>query len=1087
MSSKIGRDELRPGDHIYTWRSGYSYSHHGIYVSDGKVIHLTRRPGLLKSSSSSQSSDDHVECCDIEDFLCDGQLYRFEYGVSQFVFLTKRPGTCSIASSNPPEQVLPRASYLLEYGFGKYDLLNRNCEDFAIYCKTGFVKNEYQGSFSGQIKSLTSVIVAVTIIPYRFLPASLVGVALVVCGLYCFVRLCSDAGWRRRDFEVVTVEKLAHLSGVYCKMENTTPRWFLPDVSYYLSKILWAIRIWYWTPENTTLLWFKSFLLFIGLSIIVSDRLKLHGFKLGEYSAYTIWLLGHLYWKWTSNIEMLGFKEGKRRSGKRETSQRNVSVYSQTPRVLHMPVQPMIRNALSYCQNNLVREILEENSAEEVLKLKISAFAGDDRLFWTGASSGIFSVKNAYLVDKGFDNSEDGNGLWKDLCVLCGNAMETVAHLFCHCNVIKAITFGSKWGLKWDYFAANNLDSLLELCMKPKESDCLGDKRKMSLMLILAMYSIWHLRNDILHKGEQDIKNVIFTFERALEEHYAVVEGSPSILSGKKEESGPGVPRGSFSVNTDIATDTFAKFSLKDNLSCFNVDVRRDAIPLWIYVDDGKVIHLTRGPGLIISSSSAQSSDDRVVCCDMEDFLCDGQLYRFEYGVSRSEFLMKRPGTCSLASSDPPEQVLHRASYLLEYGFVEKLADLSDSLNIRENMNMMENSTTRWFLRHVYYHRGAILWAIRIWYWTPENTTLLWFKSCLLYTLLSIIVSDRLKLHGFKLGEYSAYTMWLLESCIGVEVDFELGSKRRRNIVLEGMDAGGTRGTIGSEGRRSVSVSVLFFFFLSFYGVDIQQDQEGRTQAWGSHNKAANCMDYREKQPSMMSLWICFGEVIHLTRRPGLLESSSSSQSSDDRVECSDIEDFLCDGQLYRFEYGVSRFVLLTKRPGTCGVASSNPPEQVLHRAFYLLEYGFGNYDLLERNCEDFAIYCKTGLVGVGGLGCSGQVNSLLAAFFVVTFIPYGFLPVGLIGVALAHCGLYCFIILATDAWGRRDFEAVEILVHNRRESMIENSTSRWIRILGWTPESKTLLWLQLFYGLSFVFVICYYLKLFYGYNSFMV
>ncbi|KAF3456589.1 hypothetical protein FNV43_RR01243 [Rhamnella rubrinervis] len=316
MSSKIGRDELRPGDHIYTWRRGYSYSHHGIfidldlnrfgiYVGDAKVIHLTRGPGLIISSSSAQSSDDRVVCCDMKDFLCDGQLYCFEYGVRRFEFVMKRPGTCSFASSDPPEQVLHRASYLLEYGFGNYDLLGRNCEDFAIYCKTGFIRPKNQVSFSGQISSLHSAKIAVTIIPYRFLPASLIGVALVVCGLYLYLRVLGDAGSGRRDIDFVEVEKLADLSDAYnvrekMMMENSTTRWSLRDVRYHYGSIVWAIRYWYWTPENTTLLWFKSCLCYFLLSNTVSKQLKLHGFKLGKYSAYTIWLLGHLYWSWTS-------------------------------------------------------------------------------------------------------------------------------------------------------------------------------------------------------------------------------------------------------------------------------------------------------------------------------------------------------------------------------------------------------------------------------------------------------------------------------------------------------------------------------------------------------------------------------------------------------------------------------------------------------------------------------------------------------------------------------------------------------------------------------------------------------------------
>ncbi|KAF3457638.1 hypothetical protein FNV43_RR02296 [Rhamnella rubrinervis] len=260
ISSKIGRDELRPGDHIYTWRRGYSYSHimvhihllqssftylykcrpskysyKWIYVDDGKVIHLTRGPGLIIFSSSAQSSDDRVVCCDMEDFFCDGQLYRFEYGVSRFEFLMKQPGKCSLASSDPPEQVLHRASYLLEYGFGNDDLLDRNCEDFAIYCKTGHISAD---GFSGQITSLLAAFIAVTFFPYRFLPAGLIGVALVFCDLYCLIRL-NNVGRRRRDFKVVAVEKLAHLS------------------------------------------------------------------DLGEYSACTIWLLGHLYWRWTSVTTIL--------------------------------------------------------------------------------------------------------------------------------------------------------------------------------------------------------------------------------------------------------------------------------------------------------------------------------------------------------------------------------------------------------------------------------------------------------------------------------------------------------------------------------------------------------------------------------------------------------------------------------------------------------------------------------------------------------------------------------------------------------------------------------------------------------------
>nr|GEW70130.1 hypothetical protein [Tanacetum cinerariifolium] len=51
-------------------------------------------------------------------------------------------------------------------------------------------------------------------------------------------------------------------------------------------------------------------------------------------------------------------------------------------------------------------------------------------------------------------------------------------------------------------------------------------------------------------------------------------------------------------------------------------------------------------------------------------------------------------------------------------------------------------------------------------------------------------------------------------------------------------------------------------------------------------------------------------------------------------------------------------------RSGTCTIAKSDPPQDVIHRAMYLLQNGFGNYTLVLNNCEDFALYCKTSLLG---------------------------------------------------------------------------------------------------------------------------
>ncbi|KAI7754301.1 hypothetical protein M8C21_024817, partial [Ambrosia artemisiifolia] len=45
LSNKIHISQLKPGDHIYSWRKAWLYAHHGIYVGDDKVIHFTRGGG----------------------------------------------------------------------------------------------------------------------------------------------------------------------------------------------------------------------------------------------------------------------------------------------------------------------------------------------------------------------------------------------------------------------------------------------------------------------------------------------------------------------------------------------------------------------------------------------------------------------------------------------------------------------------------------------------------------------------------------------------------------------------------------------------------------------------------------------------------------------------------------------------------------------------------------------------------------------------------------------------------------------------------------------------------------------------------
>ncbi|XP_015878641.1 protein LEAD-SENSITIVE 1-like [Ziziphus jujuba] len=137
---------LQPGDHIYCYRNAHSYSHHGIFVEEDTVIHFTRtdeEPDLKpkpKCRICGYHPNEHrgvVKTC-LKCFLDGNSLFRYEYEVSKARFVVQTAGACSTGTADKHSEVIKRATEMLETnGFGKYVLLENNCETFAVYCKTG--------------------------------------------------------------------------------------------------------------------------------------------------------------------------------------------------------------------------------------------------------------------------------------------------------------------------------------------------------------------------------------------------------------------------------------------------------------------------------------------------------------------------------------------------------------------------------------------------------------------------------------------------------------------------------------------------------------------------------------------------------------------------------------------------------------------------------------------------------------------------------------------------------------------------------------------------------------------------------------
>lgn len=101
------------GDHIRVRRAGGMYSHHGIDLGDGTVIHFSGEPFRRRAYPPS------VCLVSLEEFLRGGEMLRVDHGEEAL----------------DAEQTIARAT--AELGKQGYDLWWNNCEHFARCCKTG--------------------------------------------------------------------------------------------------------------------------------------------------------------------------------------------------------------------------------------------------------------------------------------------------------------------------------------------------------------------------------------------------------------------------------------------------------------------------------------------------------------------------------------------------------------------------------------------------------------------------------------------------------------------------------------------------------------------------------------------------------------------------------------------------------------------------------------------------------------------------------------------------------------------------------------------------------------------------------------
>lgn len=123
------------GDVVYCDRAGGVYGHFGIYVGGRKVIHFADPQGEFSTERAV------VHEISLERFVDGCRLYRmiFPQKYSSDSVLRKLIMSGDYVLYSPEETVRRARSKLGKRGVRDdgYNLIMNNCEDFAIWCKTG--------------------------------------------------------------------------------------------------------------------------------------------------------------------------------------------------------------------------------------------------------------------------------------------------------------------------------------------------------------------------------------------------------------------------------------------------------------------------------------------------------------------------------------------------------------------------------------------------------------------------------------------------------------------------------------------------------------------------------------------------------------------------------------------------------------------------------------------------------------------------------------------------------------------------------------------------------------------------------------
>ena len=246
----------------------------------------------------------------------------------------------------------------------------------------------------------------------------------------------------------------------------------------------------------------------------------------------------------------------------------------------------MVSNLISsedHCWNlPLLNDLFNSESIEAIQKIHIPLRGRADKLIWVLDSKGAFSVKFAYKANQ---DPPCGSSIvqWKEIwkikahdrikmllwrirsnvlpiknnlairigtfdpnCVFCGKEPETASHIFFHCQVARAIWFDCSWGIRTDKMNIASNEDILKVVLNMDEL-C-------TLQMAVTMEAIWHLRNQVLHNGnEVNIISTICNAKNRVKEYLIALDHEQDKDRSVKLTSWIPPPKNYIKLNVDVA------------------------------------------------------------------------------------------------------------------------------------------------------------------------------------------------------------------------------------------------------------------------------------------------------------------------------------------------------------------------------------------------------------------------------------------------------------------------------------------------------------------------------------------------------